>query len=97
MNKNSTEFDLLILDELKALSNVPVEEFDIIVQTIMKKKSKCKLWWDNKPVKEWNGKEYQEANYRCCPSSHKANHIFCLMLDRKETGITVLDGFLTAV
>ena len=97
VNKNSREFDLVLLEELKTLVNIPTEKFDTVVKKIMKKKSSCKLWWDNKTVNEWNGKEYQEVNYRCCPSSHKANYFFCLILDRNENGITVLDGFLRAV
>ena len=96
-DKNSKEFDLSLLEELKSLVNIPVNKFDTMVRQIMKKKSSCKLWFDNKPVKEWNGKEYQEVNYRCCPSSHKARYFFCLMLDRREDGITVTDGFLRAV
>ena len=96
-NKNSREFDLSLLEELKTLVNIPVNKFDTMVRQIMKKKSSCKLWFDNKTVEEWNGKEYQEVNYRCCPSSHKARYFFCLVLDRKEDGITVTDGFLRAV
>lgn len=97
VNKNSRKFDLALLEELKTLNNIPAEKFDTVVKKIMKKKSSCKLWWDNKTVNEWNGKEYQEVNYRCCPSSHNTNFFFCLMLDRNENGITVLDGFLRAV
>ena len=97
VDKNSREFDLSLLEELKTLSNIPVNKFDTVVKKIMKKKSSCKLWYDNKTVSEWDGKEYQEVNYRCCPSSHKAKYFFCLMLDRNENGITVLDGFLRAV
>ena len=67
VNKNSREFDLVLLEELKTLVNIPTEKFDTVVKKIMKKKSSCKLWWDNKTVNEWNGKEYQEVNYRCCP------------------------------
>lgn len=96
-DKNSKDFDLVLLEELKSLSNIPLNEFDTTVKKIMRKKSSCKLWWDNKTVNEWNGKEYQEVNYRCCPSSHKANYFFCLILDRNKNGITVLDGFLRAV
>ncbi len=97
VDKNSREFDLALLEELKTLANIPVNKFDTVVKKIMRKKSSCKLWWDNKTVNEWNGKEYLKVNYRCCPSSHKANYFFCLMLDRNENGITVLDGFLRAV
>lgn len=97
VDKNSREFDLALLQELKTLKDIPINKFDTLMKKIMKKKSSCKLWWDNKPVKEWDGKEYRDTNYRCCPSSHKARYYFCLMLDRKETGISVLDGFLSAV
>ena len=97
VDKNSKEFDLALLEEIKQLSDIPVNKFDVLMKKIMRKKSSCKLWWDNKTVQEWTGTEYRTCNYRCCPSSHKANYFFCLVLDRKETGITVLDGFLRAV
>ena len=97
VDKNSREFDLALLEEIKQLSDIPTQKFDALMKKIMRKKSSCKLWWDNKTVQEWTGTEYRTCNYRCCPSSHKANYFFCLVLDRKETGITVLDGFLRAV
>ena len=97
MDKNSKEFDLIILEELKALTNIPVNKFNTSVRKIMRKKSSCKLWFNNKPIKEWDGKQYRETNYRCCPTSRKANYYFCLVLDRKDTGITVIDGFLSSV
>lgn len=97
IDKNSREFDLSLLEEIKKLSDIPVNKFDSLMKKIMRKKSSCKLWWDNKEVFEWDGKENRKVNYRCCPSSHKARHYFCLVLDRKETGITVLDGFLSAL
>lgn len=96
-DKNSREFDLSLLEELKTLSNIPLNKFDAVVKKIMKKKSSCKLWRDNKTVNEWNGKEYQEVNYRCCPSSRKARYFFCLMLDISNDRVTVIDGFLRAV
>ena len=97
IDKNSREFDLALLEEIKQFSDIPVNKFDTLMKKIMRKKSSCKLWWDNKTVQEWTGAEHRTCNYRCCPSSHKARHFFCLVLDRKETGITVLDGFLSAL
>jgi len=97
VDKNSKEFDLELLKELKLLTNIPVNKFDKMVRRIMRKKSSCKLWSDSETVNVWNGKEYQKANYRCCPSSHKARYFFCLMLDMKEDKITVIDGCLSAV
>lgn len=97
IDKNSREFDLTLLEEIKKLSNIPVNKFDLVMKKIMKRKSSCKLWWDNKEVKEWDGKQDRICNYRCCPESHKARYFFCLVLDRKESGITVTDGFLKAV
>lgn len=99
VNKNSKEFDLALLEEIKALSNIPTAKFDTIIRKIMKKKSSCKLWFTNTPSTEWDydRKSYRECNYRCCPSSHKAGSYFCLILDRKESGITVLDGFLSSI
>lgn len=97
VNKNSTEFDLALLEEIKGIVNIPVDKFDSAIRKIMRKKSSCKLWFTNNPSREWDGKSYRDCNYRCCPSSHNARNFFCLVLDRKETGITVIDGFLTAV
>lgn len=94
--KNSREFDLALLDEMKSLRNIPVRKFDSMIRKIMRKKSSCKLWFTNNPSREWNGREYRDCNYRCCPSSHNAKHYFCLMLHRTENEITVTDGFLTA-
>lgn len=97
IDKNSKEFDLSLLEELKQLKDIPVNKFDSLVRKIMRKKSSCKLWIDNKAVTErWNGKEDRKTNYRCCPTSQKAYSCFCLMLDRRAEGITVLDGFLSA-
>lgn len=97
VDKNSREFDLALLEEIKKLSDIPANKFDSLMKKIMRRKSSCKLWCDDKEVYEWDGIEERKVNYRCCPSSHKARSLFCLILDRKETGITVLDGFLRAV
>ena len=97
VDKNSKEFDLALLEEIKQLSDIPVNKFDALIKKIMRKKSSCKLWWDNKPVDLWDGKEYHRVNYRCCPSSHKARYIFGLVLDRGEDIVIVKDGFLEAV
>lgn len=97
IDKNSKEFDLSLLEELKQLKGIPVNKFDSLVRKIMRKKSSCKLWIDNKTVTErWDGKEDRRTNYRCCPTSRKAYSCFCLMLDRRTEGITVTDGFLSA-
>lgn len=96
-DRNSHEFDLVLLEEIKHLKNIPVKEFDKTMRKIMHKKSSCNLWFTNNPSKEWDGQQYRNCNYRCCPSSHKARSYFCLMLDKAEDGITVIDGFLTAV
>lgn len=97
VDKNSHEYDLALLEEIKALKNIPIKNFDSTMRKIMRKKSSCKLWFTNNPSREWDGKQYRDCNYRCCPSSHKARHYFCLMLDRTENSITVQDGFLTAI
>lgn len=97
VDKNSREFDIKLLEEIKKLSNIPMEKFDSVMRKIMKKKSSCKLWFEYAPSKQWDGNSYRDCNYRCCPSSHRTRSYFCLLLDKKETGITVIDGFLTAV
>jgi len=97
MDKNSRRFDLELLEEIKSFKHIPVDKFDALMQKTMKKKSAKKLWWDNKLAKEWDGEKYREVNYRCCPSSYKARYYFCLVLDRNDDGITVLDGFLSVI
>lgn len=47
-DKNSHEFDLALLEEIKSLRNIPVEKFDSTIRKIMRKKSSCKLWFTNK-------------------------------------------------
>lgn len=96
VDKNSWEFDKQLLKSIIGLS-IPTKKFDTEMKRIMKKKSSCKLWWDNKETTIWDGKEYHEVNYRCCPSSHKARCYFCLVLDRTEDFITIKNGFLSAI
>lgn len=46
IDKNSKEFDLSLLEELKQLKDIPVNKFDSLVRKIMRKKSSYKLWID---------------------------------------------------
>lgn len=96
VDKNSREFDLELLNSIIG-KTFKTKKFETEMRKIFRKKSSCKLWWDNKPVDLWDGKEYHYVNYRCCPPSHKARHIFGLVLDRNEDIIVVKDGFLEAV
>lgn len=57
MNKNSKEFDQELLNSLIG-KKIPISSFEDELQKIFKKKSSRKLWWDNKPTKIWDGKEY---------------------------------------
>lgn len=95
-DKNSKEFDEMILQSLIGKS-FAIENFEEELKKVFKKKSSSKLWWDNKPVDLWDGKEYHKVNYRCCPSSHKARYIFGLVLDRSEKVVTIKNGFLEAI
>jgi hypothetical protein len=99
VDKNSKEFDLKLLQQMKKLKNIPADKFDLLMKKLMKQKSSCKLWLDNKESSKWDykTKSYRKCNYRCCPTSRKARHYFCLILDRKDSGITVVDGFLTSI
>lgn len=99
VNKNSRDFDLTLLEELKQLKNIPTNKFDTYVRKIMRKKSSCKLWIDKSNRECWDGSERKskKTNYRCCPTSQKANYYFCLILNESTDGITVADGFLSAV
>lgn len=61
IDKNSKEFDLSLLEELKQLKGIPINKFDSLVRKIMRKKSSCKLWIDNKTVTErWDEKNIEE-------------------------------------
>ena len=96
VDKNSREFDLKLLNNIIG-KTFKTEEFEAEIKKISKEKSSCKLWWDNKPVNLWDGKEYHVVNYRCCPSSHRARYIFGFILERNEEYIIVKDGFLEAI
>lgn len=96
VDKNSREFDLKLLNNIIG-KTFKTEEFEAEIKKIFKEKSSCKLWWDNKPVNLWDGKEYHVVNYRCCPSSHRARYIFGFILERNEEYIIVKDGFLEAI
>lgn len=96
VDKNSREFDLKLLNNIIG-KTFKIEEFEAEIKKIFKEKSSCKLWWDNKPVNLWDGKEYHVVNYRCCPSSHRARYIFGFILERNEEYIIVKDGFLEAI
>lgn len=96
VDKNSREFDLKLLNNIIG-KTFKTEEFEAEIKKIFKEKSNCKLWWDNKPVNLWDGKEYHVVNYRCCPSSHRARYIFGFILERNEEYIIVKDGFLEAI
>lgn len=95
-DKNSKEFDEMILQSLIGKS-FAIENFEEELKKVFKKKSSSQLWWDNKPVDLWDGKEYHKVNYRCCPSSRKARYIFGLVLDRSEKVVTIKNGFLEAI
>lgn len=96
VDKSSKEFDLKLLNSMIG-KTFKTKEFETEIKKIFRKKSSRKLWWDNKPVDLWDGKEYHKVNYRCCPSSHKARYIFGLVLERNEDCIVIKDGFLEAV
>ena len=96
VDKNSREFDLELLNSIIGKS-FETKKFETEMKKIFRKKSSCKLWFDNKPVDLWDGKEYHRVNYRCCPSSHKARYVFGLILNENKDYIVVENGFLQAV
>lgn len=96
IDKNSKEYDLSLLNEMIGME-IPINKFETEMKRIMRKKSSCKLWWDNKLVKIWDGTNYHEVNYRCCPSSHRARHIFGLVLEYGNESIKIKEGFLEAL
>lgn len=93
------EFDLMLLDELKSLNNIPIKKFNARVHKIMQKKSKGKLWWQDDVVEKWDSKngKWKKTNYRCCPVDNNSKHIFCLVLKGDGKRISVVDGFLYAM
>ena len=96
VDKNSREFDLELLNSIIG-KTFKTNKIEAEMTKIFRKKSSCKLWWDNKPVDLWDGKEYHRVNYRCCPSSHKARYVFGLILNENKDYIVVENGFLQAV
>lgn len=96
INKNNLEFDRKILSELVGME-IPTKKFESVMRKIMRQKSSCSLWWSNHPMRIWDGKEYHDVDYRCCPSSHKARNLFCLVLERTEETIKIMEGYLEAV
>ena len=96
VDKNSREFDLKLLNNIIG-KTFKTEEFEAEIKKIFKEKSSCKLWWDNKPVNLWDGKEYHVVNYRCCPSSHRARYIFGFILERNEEYIIINAALLEAL
>ena len=98
VDKNSRKYDEALMKELIGLS-IPINRFETELRKWFKYKSSSKLWWDNKPTKIWDGKEYHEVNYRCCPSSRKATRYFCFVLNTtKHDGyITIEKGYFEAI
>jgi hypothetical protein len=102
IDKYSFEFDLTILEQLKQIKTTP-ELFGDAVKKIMKQKSRAELWVSDAPHNIWvvneerSGGRYQAVNYRCCPTSKKAKFYFCLLLDKSDSEISVIDGWLTSV
>ena len=98
IDKNSRKYDEALMKELIGLS-VPINKFETELRKWFKYKSSAKLWWDNKPTKIWDGKEYHEVNYRCCPSSKKAVRYFCFVLNTtKHDGyVTIEKGYFEAI
>lgn len=96
MNKNSKEFDQELLNSLVG-KKIPISSFEDELQKIFKKKSSRKLWWDNKPTKIWDGKEYHEVNFRCCPEASNTRYLFCMMLEHRDGYVEITEGYLEAL
>lgn len=96
INKNSWEFDKALLDSLIGMS-ISIDNFEKEMQKIFRKKTSAKLWWDNKPTEIWDGKEYHKVNYRCCPESHAARHIFGLCLKHENNNVVIKNGWLESL
>lgn len=97
-DKNSLAYDQALLNSIIG-KTFPVEDFEKEMRKVFRKKSREKLWWSNMPTRIWDGKNYHEVNYRCCPESHNARNLFCLVLDREaEPGkILVREGYLESL
>lgn len=98
VDKNSYQFDKWLLSTLIG-KVIPIQDFEKEMKKIFRKKSSCKLWWDNKLINDfWSDMQYHTVNYRCCPSSHKARYIFGLYLEYENDGnISIKAGWLQAV
>lgn len=96
MNKSSKEFDQELLNSLVG-KKISISSFEDELQKIFKRKSSHKLWWDNKPTKIWDGKEYHKVNFRCCPESSNAKHMFCMVLEYRDGYVEITEGCLEAL
>ena len=98
IDKNSIKYDEALMNELIGLS-IPINKFETVLRKWFKYKSSAKLWLDNKPAKIWDGKEYHEVNYRCCPSTKKTERYFCFVLNTtKHDGyVTIENGYFEAI
>ena len=98
MDKNSKEFDQSLFKELVG-KTFSTDQFESEINKIFRKKSNQKLWWSNIPVQIWDGKDYHDVNYRCCPESHSVRYIFGLVLehDQNKHTVTVKEGYLEAL
>lgn len=77
----------------------PTEDFEKEIRKVFRKKYSQKLWWSNIPVQIQDGKEYHYVNYRCCPESRPARHMFGLVLehDAEKHTVEVKEGYLEAL
>lgn len=96
MNKNSKEFDQELLNSLVG-KKISISSFEDELQKIFKKKSSRNLWWDNKPTKIWDGKEYHNVNFRCCPKSSNTRYMFCMVLEHRDGYVEITEGCLEAL
>lgn len=96
MNKSSKEFDQELLNSLIG-KKIPISSFEDELQKIFKRKSSHKLWWDNEPTKIWDGKEYHNVNFRCCPESSNTRYMFCMVLEHQDGYVEITEGYLEAL
>ena len=92
---NENQFALTTYNGLKVI----VSEKDGYYNATNLCKQCGKEFFHYKETKEWDAQkgEYRFTNFRCCPTARNAGVFHCLVLDRKESGIDVLDGFLTGI
>lgn len=76
----------------------PIENFEIELRKVMKKRSSAKLFISNMPdtIKGLDG-SYHSVNFKCIPQSRSCKCMFCLMLKHEDGMVLIQEGYLESL